>query len=77
MMLKLNFCFLLQLIEDFNSIYPVKKDGLFEYFPLFKEKILNFGKNISKTLKDSTLKCIINEYLDLAEGNYNFYFFNT
>ncbi|KAF0747614.1 SAM domain-containing protein [Aphis craccivora] len=55
------------LIEDFNSIYPVQKDGLFEYFPLFKDKILNFGKNISKTLKDSTLKCIIDEYLDLAQ----------
>lgn len=56
------------MIEDFNSIYPEKKESLYENFPVYKEKILQIGRNTSNTLKDSSLKCIVNEYLDLSLG---------
>jgi len=60
------------LIKDFDFLYPDKKENLLEHFPVYKEKILNLGKKISDNLKDSTLKCILNEYLDLKSGNLNF-----
>ncbi|XP_060846086.1 uncharacterized protein LOC132925734 [Rhopalosiphum padi] len=53
------------LIEDFNFLYPDKKENLLQHFPVYKEKILNLGKKISDNLKDSTLKSILSEYLDL------------
>lgn len=56
------------MIDDFDFIYPEKKDSLFEHFPIHKEKILNLGRQTSNALKDATLKTIINEYLDLTLG---------
>lgn len=62
------------MIEDFNLIYPEKKDNLFENIPVCKENILNLGRNLCSTLKDPSLKNIINEYLELAPGKVNFNF---
>lgn len=60
------------MINDFDFLYPDKKENLLEHFPIHKEKILNLGKKISKNLKDSTFKCILNEHLDMKSGNFNF-----
>ncbi|KAF0707515.1 SAM domain-containing protein [Aphis craccivora] len=57
------------LIEDFNCMYPDKKEILIENFPLHKNKILELGKINSSNLKDNTLKYIINEYLSLSSAS--------
>lgn len=60
------------MIDDCDFIYPEKKDSLFEQFPVHKEKILNLGRQTSNSLKDASLKTIINEYLNLTFGKFNY-----
>ncbi|XP_060881767.1 uncharacterized protein LOC132953264 [Metopolophium dirhodum] len=54
------------LLKDFCYIYPQNKESLFENFPIYKSKILQLAKTASTTLRDTTLKDIIKESLDLA-----------
>lgn len=66
-----------------NGMWEAKKETLFEIFPLYKQKILEQAKIVSDKLRDTSLKCILKEYLDIAPGIvilyyfiflYNFYF---
>lgn len=63
-----NNIFMFQLLKDFCYIYPQKKECLFENFPIYKSKIIELAKTASTSLRDTTLKHIIKESLDLAPG---------
>lgn len=62
------YIYIFQLLEDFSYIYPNNKEGLYEQFSIFKRKILELATTVSTTSRDTTLKHIINECLDLALG---------
>lgn len=68
-----------QLLKDFCYIYPQNTECLYEHFPIYKAKILELAKTVSTTLRDTTLKHIIKESLDLASGIlfYIYLFYNS
>jgi len=63
-----NSIFMFQLLTGFCYIYPQNKECLFENFPIYKAKLLELAKTTLTTLRDTTLKNIITEYLDIAPG---------
>jgi len=66
-----------QLLKDFCYIYPQNKECLFENFPIYKAKILELANTASTTLRDTTLKNIIKQYLDLAPGTLYIFIYKT
>lgn len=67
-----------QLLKDFCYIYLQNKECLYEHFPIYKAKILELAKTASTILRNTTLKYIIKESLDLAPGTlfYIYLFYN-